>query len=62
MEKEIIRVRHRQGTTSMDSTLLTEIIKNYDIEQGDLFEVEIICEKPLKICYTLIYKKKSKKI
>jgi hypothetical protein len=57
MVKDIVKTRERQGTSSLDLTLPTNIKKRHNIKSGDVFKVDSFKENgELKIIYTLIYK------
>lgn len=57
MKNNIVKARERQGTSSFDLTLPTEISKKYFINKGDVFKVEAeYVNNNLEIKYSLIYK------
>ncbi|WP_413862183.1 hypothetical protein [Methanobrevibacter sp. UBA417] len=57
MEDNIVKVRGRHGTKSLDITIPVKISEKYDIKPGDLFKVVAKKEKNgTKIVYSLIYK------
>lgn len=59
MTNNIVKVRGRQGTKSLDITIPAKLSEKYNIEAGDLFKVEINNEdETLIIEYELIYKTK----
>lgn len=60
MKNHIVKVRGRTGTSSLDLTIPAELAKEYDINAGDLFKVEIKKEdkNELQIVYSLVYKNK----
>ncbi len=59
MIDNIVKVRGRQGTKSLDITIPAKLSEEFDINAGDLFKVTIINDEGvLKINYELIYKNK----
>jgi len=57
MKKEIVKVRERQGTSSLELTIPAKIRNENEISGGDLFKVESFEKKgKVKIVYSLIYK------
>lgn len=57
MSNNIVKVRARQGTKSLDITIPASLSQDYDINAGDLFKVEVCNDKEtIKITYTMIYK------
>lgn len=58
MTEDIVKVRGRQGTKSLDITIPAKLSKEFDINAGDLFKVNIINEDTMIIKYELIYKNK----
>lgn len=57
MVKDIVKVRGRQGTKSLDITIPVKLSEEYDINAGDLFIVNVDINKDsIKLCYELIYK------
>jgi hypothetical protein len=43
----------------MDLTIPSKICENYDVQQGDLFEVEALVDKgELRLTYKRIYRKR----
>lgn len=55
---DVVKVRGRYGTTSLELTIPAKLAEKYGIEQGDFYEVTISNTDELKITYTLIYKNK----
>ena len=55
---DVVKVRGRYGTTSLELTIPAKLAEIYRIKQGDLYEVSISDTDGLKITYTLIYKNK----
>lgn len=60
MTDNIVKVRGRQGTRSLDITIPAELSKEYDIKAGDLFKVTVSNDNDeiTVITYELIYKNK----
>lgn len=58
MSDDIVKVRGRQGTKSLDITIPAKLSKEFNINAGDLFKVNIINENTIIIKYELIYKNK----
>lgn len=59
MTSNIVKVRGRQGTKSLDITIPAKLSEEYNIKAGDLFKVNIINENDvIFIRYELIYKNK----
>lgn len=57
MSENIVKVRGRQGTKSLDITIPAKLSEEYDINAGDLFKVKVIeNDGNLKLNYQLIYK------
>ena len=58
MNNNIVKVRGRQGTKSLDLTIPAKLSAEHNIRPGDLFKVEIINGDEITIKYQLIYKNK----
>ena len=58
MSDDIVKVRGRQGTKSLDITIPAKLSKEFNINAGDLFKVDITNEDTIIIKYELIYKNK----
>lgn len=59
MTDNIVKVRGRQGTKSLDITIPAELSKEFNINTGDLFKVNVISDNDvITIKYELIYKNK----
>ena len=58
MSDDIVKVRGRQGTKSLDITIPAKLSKEFNINAGDLFKVDITNEDTIMIKYELIYKNK----
>lgn len=58
MTEDIVKVRGRQGTKSLDITIPAKLSKEFNINAGDLFKVNILNEDTIIIKYELIYKNK----
>lgn len=55
---DVVKVRGRYGTTSLELTIPAKLADKYGIKQGDIYKVVIDDTDSLKITYTLIYKNK----
>lgn len=54
---DIVKVRGRHGTKSLDITIPAKISKEFDIHVGDVFKVDIVKENnSIKLIYELVYK------
>ena len=54
---DIVKVRGRHGTKSLDITIPAKISKAFDIHVGDVFKVDIVKENnSIKLIYELVYK------
>lgn len=59
MSEKFVKVRGRHGTKSLDLTIPVELSKEFDINAGDLFKVNIASDNDvITIKYELIYKNK----
>lgn len=59
MTDNIVKVRGRQGTKSLDITIPAKLSEEFNIDAGDLFKVNVSKEKEsIIITYELIYKNK----
>lgn len=59
MSEKFVKVRGRHGTKSLDLTIPAELSKEFDINAGDLFKVNITSDNDaIIIKYELIYKNK----
>lgn len=59
MTNNIVKVRGRQGTKSLDITIPAKLSEEFNIDAGDLFKVNISKEnESIIITYKLIYKNK----
>ena len=59
MTDKVVKVRGRHGTKSLDLTIPAELSKEFDINAGDLFKVNITSDNDvITIKYELIYKNK----
>lgn len=57
MTKQTVKARERHGSNSLDLTLPASIIKEFSLNKGDIYKVEVINENSeFKIVYTLIFK------
>jgi len=56
---QIVRTRKHPGSNSLDLTVPSKICTNYDIQQGDVFEVDALLEKgEVKLTYKRVYRKR----
>ncbi len=55
---DIVKVRGRHGTNTLDIAIPAKLSKEFNINAGDLFKVDIINEDTIIIKYELIYKNK----
>ncbi len=57
MMSHTVKAREHYGADSLDLTIPTEIVREYDLSSGDIFEV-IIKEdgEELEICYELVHR------
>lgn len=59
MTDNIVKVRGRQGTKSLDITIPAKLSEEFNIKAGDLFKVNITSnDGVISITYELIYKNK----
>lgn len=59
MTNDIVKVRGRQGTKSLDITIPAKLSEEFNINAGDLFKVKVSKENDsIIITYELIYKNK----
>ncbi len=57
MTKPTVKARERHGSTSLDLTLPSRIIKEFSLNKGDLYKVDAMNDDgEFKIVYTLIFK------
>ena len=57
MTDNIVKVRGRHGTKSLDITIPVKLSKKYDIKAGDLFKIKVEEDNDkIIIKYELIYK------
>lgn len=61
MKDNIVKVRGRHGTKSLDITIPAKLSAEHNINPGDLFKVNISKDKDkIKLTYELIYKSSNK--
>ena len=59
MSDNIVKVRGRQGTKSLDITIPAKLSEEFNIKAGDLFKVNVTSDDgAISITYELIYKNK----
>jgi len=52
-----VKAREHYGADSLDLTIPTEIVREYDLSTGDILEVNIEKDDDkLEICYELVHK------
>jgi len=57
MMTHTVKAREHYGADSLDLTIPTEIVREYDLSTGDILEVNIEKEDDkLEICYELVHK------
>lgn len=60
MKTYTIKARERQGTKSLDLTLPVDIIKEYNLNVGDIYKIKVDNEnQKIKIIYELVYENKE---
>lgn len=57
MAKKTVKVRGRDGTATMDISIPAAVVREFDIEQGDVFAVETETDEEgrLVLKYTRVY-------
>jgi len=56
---QIVRARKHPGSNSLDITIPSKICSNYDIQPGDIFEVDAVLDRnEAKIIYKRVYRKR----
>ena len=56
---QTVRARKRQGSNSLDLTVPSKVSKNYDIRQGDIFEIDAVVDRgDVKLTYRRVYRKR----
>lgn len=53
-----VKARKHYGAKSLNLTIPTKIVEEYDLNAGDIFELRIEEEKKIKLIYSLAYKNK----
>jgi len=54
-----LRARKHPGSNSLDLTVPSKICTNYDIQPGDVFEVDAVLDRSeVKLTYKRVYKKR----
>ena len=60
MMPHTVKAREHHGADSLDLTIPTEIVREYDLSAGDVLEVSIEeGQEELKICYEVVHKTQS---
>jgi hypothetical protein len=58
-KEQILRARKHPGSNSLDLTVPSKICTNYDIQPGDVFEVDAVLDRSeVKLTYKRVYKKR----
>jgi hypothetical protein len=56
---QTVRARKHPGSNSLDITVPSKICTNYDIQPGDIFEVEAVLDRSeVKVAYKRVYRKR----
>lgn len=57
MTKKTVKARGRRGTATMDLSIPAEVSREYDIDAGDVFAVDVTTDEAsqLVIRYTRVY-------
>ena len=56
---QTVRARKRQGSNSLDLTVPTKVARSYEIQQGDIFEIDAILDRgDVKLVYKRVYRKR----
>lgn len=57
MAKKTVKARGRRGTATMDLSIPADVSREYDIDAGDVFAVDVTTddERQLVIRYTRVY-------
>ena len=52
-----VKAREHYGANSLDLTLPADVVEEYDVNAGDIFEIEVASEDDeLSLTYTRVYK------
>ncbi|WP_436935445.1 AbrB/MazE/SpoVT family DNA-binding domain-containing protein [Halovenus marina] len=52
-----VKAREHYGANSLDLTLPAEVVDEYDVNAGDIFEIEVASDDDeLTLTYTRVYK------
>lgn len=51
-----VKARTHHGADSLDLTIPAKVVRNYDIEEGDIFEIKIEENENIIIKYKRVYK------
>lgn len=52
-----VKAREHYGANSLDLTLPADVVEEYDVNAGDVFEIEVASEDDeLSLTYTRVYK------
>jgi len=56
---QIVRARKHPGSNSLDLTVPSKICANYDIQPGDVFEVDALLDRgEITLTYKRVYRKR----
>lgn len=51
-----VKAREHHGANSLDLTLPAEVVRDYDVNPGDIFEIEVTADDDeLTLTYTRVY-------
>lgn len=54
---QTVKAREHHGADSLDLTIPTEVVREYDISAGDILEVTVEDDgEELEICYELVHR------
>lgn len=56
---QTVRARKRQGSNSLDLTIPSRVCKNYEVKQGDIFEIDALLDKgDIRLTYRRVYRRR----
>jgi hypothetical protein len=56
---QIVRARKHQGSSSLDLTVPSKVCGDYDVQQGDVFEVDALLDHgDVRLVYKRVYRKR----
>jgi len=57
MMSHTVKAREHYGANSLDLTIPTEVVREYDLSAGDILEVSVKEDgEELEICYELVHR------